>query len=170
VISGFAPTDTIDLRAVSFDSRGTAQLLAGNLLRVTENGATFNFNLDPAQNFAGESFILHSDGHSGTDIVVGPAVNSGQTLNVSSGQTISNLSILSGGTVMVRSGVRPSVPSIPASRLFHPAGARAAPPFRAAATGCPRRRQNKCDDPPQWWRRGRLLRRRGQRHCRQCRR
>jgi hypothetical protein len=49
VISGFAPGDSIDLSSVKWDPRGTVQMLAGNVLRVVENGASYLLNFDPHQ-------------------------------------------------------------------------------------------------------------------------
>ncbi len=60
-IDGISATDTVDLTTVGFDSTGHANLLAGNVLQVTENGNTYNLQLDPTQNFSGEFFHLAAD-------------------------------------------------------------------------------------------------------------
>jgi hypothetical protein len=105
VISGFAPNETINLAGVSFSSGGSATLLSGNVLQVTQNSQTFDLDLDPAQGFTGQRFLLSADPTSGTDITVTPAVVSGgQVLSVSSGQTESGITVLSGGTLSVVSG------------------------------------------------------------------
>ena len=68
-IAGFAATDTIDLANVSYASGVQANLLARNVLEITETGAgTFDLQLDPAQNFSGTTFSLVADEFGGTDI------------------------------------------------------------------------------------------------------
>jgi autotransporter passenger strand-loop-strand repeat protein len=66
VISAFAPGDTVNLRDVTFDPKGSVTLTAADVLQVSENGQTFDLNLAnlPA---AGLSFFLTS-AVSGTDI------------------------------------------------------------------------------------------------------
>ena len=66
VISAFSPGDTINLRDVTFDPKGSVTLKTGNVLQVSENGQTFDLQLAslPA---AGKSFFLTS-GTTGTDI------------------------------------------------------------------------------------------------------
>ena len=66
VISGFTPGDTIDLTDIGFDAAGSANLIAGNELQITEGGNTYDVNLDPTQNFSGDYFHLSSDTASGT--------------------------------------------------------------------------------------------------------
>ncbi len=85
-ISGFVTGDTIDLAGVSFANGGSIQLGAGNVVNLVEGGSTYNLQLDPAQNFAGKSFRLSSDGGSGTDIQV---VN-GLTINVTYDASVSS--------------------------------------------------------------------------------
>jgi autotransporter passenger strand-loop-strand repeat protein len=80
LISGFSPRDTIDLTGVGFSSAGHARLLAGNDLQITENGNTYDLQLDPTQNFAGDVFKLASDTQGGTDITVGPIPPSAPSL------------------------------------------------------------------------------------------
>src|SRR5262249_53712586 len=60
---------TIDLAGVAFDSAGTVQLLAGNILKVVENAVTYQLNLDSEHDYSAIHFRLLSDGHGGTDIV-----------------------------------------------------------------------------------------------------
>jgi len=109
VISGFAPNEAIDLSGVSFDSSGSATLLSGNVLQVVENSQTYDLNLDAAQSFTGQRFLLSADGGSGTDIAVtSPVVSSGQVLSVSSGQTGDGIVVLGGGTLDVLSGATES--------------------------------------------------------------
>ena len=70
VISGLTPGDTIDLTSVSFASGGSVQLLAGNILKIVENGGSATIALDPLEDFSSSSFKLVSDGGGGTDIEV----------------------------------------------------------------------------------------------------
>jgi hypothetical protein len=72
VISGFVPGDIIDLAGIGFDNSGTIKLKSGNQLEITENGNTYDLQLDPSQSFAGEQFKLSSDHSAGTDITVSP--------------------------------------------------------------------------------------------------
>ncbi len=69
-ISSFAPGDTIDLAAIAFDSTGSATLLAGNVLQVSEGGKTYTLNLDPGENFTADAFTLGADAGSGTRVTV----------------------------------------------------------------------------------------------------
>jgi autotransporter passenger strand-loop-strand repeat protein len=65
-ISGFLPGDTFDLAGVAFDSGGSADLLAGNVLQITEGGLQYDLQLDPSQNFAGNFFHLNAATSGGT--------------------------------------------------------------------------------------------------------
>ncbi len=65
-ITGVEPGDTFQLADIPFDSSGTAKLLPGNVLRISENGSTFNLQLDPSQDFTGFFFHLAGDGGGGT--------------------------------------------------------------------------------------------------------
>ena len=78
VISGLAPSDTIDLAGVGFGAGGMAGLAAGNVLQVVAGGQTYGLQLDPSANFAGDSVRLSSDGHGGTDV----SLNRGFSINV----------------------------------------------------------------------------------------
>jgi autotransporter passenger strand-loop-strand repeat protein len=69
VISGFAPTDTIDLVQVPFDPGGSVRPLPGNVLQLVEYGTTYRLNLDPAQNFAGDRFYINRDVSTGGTLV-----------------------------------------------------------------------------------------------------
>ena len=69
-ITGMAVGDTIDLGGgyVPYDPTGSAAVLSGNQLQVIENGATYDLQLDPAQNFNGDRFQLATDNNNGTFI------------------------------------------------------------------------------------------------------
>ncbi len=69
-IAGFAQGDTINLASIAYASGGSTTLTAGNLLEVTESGHSYDLQLDPAQSFAGEQFILSDP--AGTDITLAP--------------------------------------------------------------------------------------------------
>ena len=68
-ISGFAPGDRIVLSDVAIDPNGSANLVANNVLDVTENGTTYTLQLDQTQDFTGEFFHLSADPTAGTDII-----------------------------------------------------------------------------------------------------
>jgi hypothetical protein len=65
-IAGFAPTDTIDLLAITATS---AVLGAGDTLVIT-NGSTAVATLQLTGNYTGDTFTTKSDGSGGTDITV----------------------------------------------------------------------------------------------------
>ena len=65
-ISGFVPGDTFYLSGVPFDAGGSADLLAGNLLQITEGGQEYDLQLDPSQNFSGNFFHLNAATSGGT--------------------------------------------------------------------------------------------------------
>jgi autotransporter passenger strand-loop-strand repeat protein len=65
-VSGFVSGDFIDLASIPFDSGGHADLTSGNVLDITENGSSFQIQLDPDQNFAGDFFHLSHDLSEGT--------------------------------------------------------------------------------------------------------
>ena len=68
-ITGFADGDDIDLTAIPYDPSGSADLVANNVLDVTENGSTYMLQFDPSQDFNGDYFHLAPDrGGTGTDI------------------------------------------------------------------------------------------------------
>jgi hypothetical protein len=60
-ITGFAAGDTIDLTAIPDDPNGSANLVAGNVLDVIENGSTYTLQFDSTQDFSGEYFHLAAD-------------------------------------------------------------------------------------------------------------
>jgi len=65
-ITGMAPGDTIDLTAINYDSSGSANVVSGNKLKIVENSATYDLQLDPTQNFSGDQFLLTPDNGPGT--------------------------------------------------------------------------------------------------------
>jgi len=69
-ITGFWGGDIIDLTGIPFDPSGAAVLQANNLLQITENGASYDLQLDPSQIYTGETFELSPDG---TQITLEPA-------------------------------------------------------------------------------------------------
>ena len=60
-IDGFAPGDTIDLTAISYDPDGSANLVADNVLDINQNGSTYTLQFDPTQDFSGDYFHLAPD-------------------------------------------------------------------------------------------------------------
>src|SRR5580704_18828848 len=66
LINGFLPGDVIDLQGIG--TATSATLGANNVLTISGGASTVTLNLDPAQNFTGESFNVASDGSGGTDI------------------------------------------------------------------------------------------------------
>jgi autotransporter passenger strand-loop-strand repeat protein len=69
-ILGFTTDDTINLSKVAYDPNGSVTLEAGNVLQVVENGTTYDFHLDPSQNFGGDKIVLSKDTTAGSDITV----------------------------------------------------------------------------------------------------
>ena len=105
-ISGFKHGDRIVLSDIPHDRHGSVNLLAGNVLEVTENGVTYDLQLNPKQDFAGEFFHLHADPGGGTDIVENrtPCYCLGTLIEVQRGRKrVENLRI--GDHVMTKSGV-----------------------------------------------------------------
>jgi autotransporter passenger strand-loop-strand repeat protein len=76
IVSGFVQGDTIDLPLLPFTSSGAATLTSGNVLAITEGGQTFTVKLDPAQSFAGKTFVVSQDHYSdaGTQVTVAAGV------------------------------------------------------------------------------------------------
>ncbi len=105
IISGFAVGDRIDLLGVTFSSGGGAVLGAGNVVTVTEGGQTYSLDFDPAQNFVNEAFTVSADGSGGTDLflVQVPQVLS-SAYTVTSGQSVANLRVVSGGDLILAGG------------------------------------------------------------------
>jgi len=106
-IFGFAVGDTIDLPTVGYDSAGSAVLDSGNVLHVTEDGATYSWQLDPSQDFSSEFFHLAPDAGLDSEVIVNrfryfdATVNDGQTQTVASGESASGSTVLGGGTLSV---------------------------------------------------------------------
>ena len=65
-ISGLQPGNTFDLAGVAFDPSGSADLLSGNVLRVSEGGQHYDLKLDPSQDFSGNFFHISSASGGGT--------------------------------------------------------------------------------------------------------
>ncbi len=58
VIADVQVGDKFLVPALAFDATGSATLGAGNVLQISEDGTSFTIDLDPQQNFAGETFAL----------------------------------------------------------------------------------------------------------------
>ena len=136
-VSGFVAGDTIDLAGVAFDSSGSANLQAGNVLQIIENGATYDLQLDPSQNFVGRSFHLAKDTSGGTAITQSTALAPGSSLTISAGQTASSLVVDSGAVLTVLAGGSASGTTIssggtrrPEARSWHRPGVEPHPPRR----------------------------------------
>jgi hypothetical protein len=67
-ISGFALGDVIDLADLAFSGGTAATLTSAGVLVVTEGATTRMVQLDPAHNYASQSFALSADAGSGTDV------------------------------------------------------------------------------------------------------
>jgi autotransporter-associated beta strand protein len=67
-VDGMADGNKIDLAGIAYDSTGSANLLANNILQIVENGQTYDLNLDPSHNFTGEFFHLGQDSSNGSVI------------------------------------------------------------------------------------------------------
>jgi len=65
-IRGMAAGDKIDLAAIGFDNTGNINLIGGNELQITENGHTYDLQLNPSDSFAGDFFHIANDGNNGT--------------------------------------------------------------------------------------------------------
>ena len=68
-ISGFVAGDSFDLTGVAFDSGGTAIVLSGNILEITESGSSYDLQLDPLQDFSTHTFQLRNDGFGDTLVI-----------------------------------------------------------------------------------------------------
>ena len=72
-VFGFAPGDTIDLRAVLGGAADNVSLGANNLLTIIDqNGHSYSLQLDPAQSFFGQTFNPASDNFGGTSLHLSP--------------------------------------------------------------------------------------------------
>ncbi len=76
VIKGFVAGDTIDFTGAPVGAHPTVTLLSGNVLEIVEHNTTYDFKLDPNQDFSGQTFHVTGDGHGGTLIFIDPAVQS----------------------------------------------------------------------------------------------
>jgi autotransporter passenger strand-loop-strand repeat protein len=116
VISGFVPGGRwIFLDKTGFTASGSAQVLAGNVLQVVEGAVTDDLQLDPSQNYAGQTFVLLPHGLGNTLVGIGQVVtvSSGGSVSgatISSGiieevsGTLISASVASGGTIVVFAG------------------------------------------------------------------
>ena len=68
-IDGFTGGDTIDLAGITLDANGGAQLEANNVLKITEDGNTYDLNLNASVSYAGDYFHVAADS-SGTGIAI----------------------------------------------------------------------------------------------------
>ena len=102
-ILGFELGDLIDLAGIGFDPSGTVQLVAGNILQITEAGHLYQLQLDPNASYAGMTFGLYADAASGTSITLDQQPIS-DTLTVSSGQSVNDILVLDSGSLHVLSG------------------------------------------------------------------
>jgi hypothetical protein len=68
-VGNFHPGDTFDLPFLTFDTAGNANLLSGNVLEIIENSGTVDINLDPNQDFTGDTFHPAPDSGSGTLVI-----------------------------------------------------------------------------------------------------
>ena len=75
-IKGFVAGDTIDFTGALIGAHPTVTLLPGNVLELVEHNTTYDFNLDPNQDFSGQTFHVMGDGHGGTLIFIDPSVQS----------------------------------------------------------------------------------------------
>jgi hypothetical protein len=76
VISGFVAGDTIDFSGAAIGAHPTVTLLPGNVLEIVEHNHTYDFQFDPNDNFAGQTFSAVGDGSGGTLIYINPGVQS----------------------------------------------------------------------------------------------
>jgi hypothetical protein len=88
-ISGLTGGDSIDLPAMHGTGVASATFGAGNVLTLTNNGQSFQLQLDPNQSFAGDAFQLIGDGHNGTLFVdLGGGPNGGISVIAATSDTI----------------------------------------------------------------------------------
>jgi autotransporter passenger strand-loop-strand repeat protein/autotransporter-associated beta strand protein len=60
-VSGVVSGDRFVLSGIGFDPSGHADLTGGNVLVISENGNTYDINLDPGQDFTGDFFHLQTN-------------------------------------------------------------------------------------------------------------
>ncbi len=65
-LDAFAVGDTINLAGIAYSASGTAALLPGNRLDVTEGNHTYQLQLNPGDSFAGDAFALAAAASTGT--------------------------------------------------------------------------------------------------------
>ena len=68
-IDEFIAGDTIDLAGIPVDKNGGAQLTGGNVLQVSEDGATSDLQLDQSASYAGDFFHVAANS-SGAGVAV----------------------------------------------------------------------------------------------------
>jgi len=70
LVSGFVSGDSFVLNGITFDPSGHVDLVNSgavhNQLQISENGSTYDINLDPAQDFTGDYFHLVTNVSAGT--------------------------------------------------------------------------------------------------------
>jgi len=76
VIDAFVAGDTIDFAGAPVGAHPAVTLLSGNVLEIVEHSTTYDFRLDPTQDFSGQTFHVTGNGHGGTLIFIDPSVES----------------------------------------------------------------------------------------------
>jgi hypothetical protein len=76
LIKGFVAGDTIDFTGAPVGAHPTVTLLPGNILEIVEHNTTYDFRLDPNQDYSGQTFHVTGDGTGGTLIYIDPSVQS----------------------------------------------------------------------------------------------
>ena len=90
-ISGFVPGERwIDLTGLSFGATTGVQVLAGNVLQISNGGTLYDLQLDPSQSYAGASFEVLSDGGGGT------LIGLGSISTVHAGSSVANVTVAPG--------------------------------------------------------------------------
>jgi autotransporter passenger strand-loop-strand repeat protein len=100
-ISNFVAGDTIDLSGLTWSAGGTVSLsssTAGELV-VNEGGSTYDLQLDPNQNYAGQTFNPTSDTSGGTEITIIPCFAPG-TLIATPGGAVAVETLRAGDLVL----------------------------------------------------------------------
>jgi autotransporter passenger strand-loop-strand repeat protein len=106
-ISNFVAGDTIDLSGLTWSAGGTVSLsssTAGELV-VNEGGSTYDLQLDPNQNYAGQTFNPTSDTSGGTEITIIPCFAPG-TLIATPGGAVAVETLRAGDLVLTADGAR----------------------------------------------------------------
>ncbi len=68
-IDGMQAGDSIALPSLAYDAAGSANLLAGNLLKIVKSSTTLTLHLDPLQNFSGDYFHLFQPASGGSAVI-----------------------------------------------------------------------------------------------------